>query len=293
MGNCCLQCGCFGTCCCCCKKCFTIEKPGTKFSEIRKTIKPFDLVLFRGGEFVSDVISTVQKMVFGNGDFTHVGVVITPEIFEFPNCEKGELYVWESTMSGKLGDGVNSTETKTGVFGVQIRKLKDVVDAYDSDPATKIAVAHLNNNPFDQLESEDGKQYEERIIPLKKKISDFHTKRFGKGYDWIMSSLASAPFGCCVCINNCWDGLMSCLKCNCASKFSSKDKYFCSELATEIYQVIGALPDDIIPNTMAPVEFLNLHNTQKSIFSKPQLIIKDKTIVTENTHLTNEEKSKI
>ena len=58
------------------------------------------------------------------GLWTHVGMVITSDLLNFKNSVPGKLYVWESTMSGSLADGVNDTITNAGKFGVQIRSLE-------------------------------------------------------------------------------------------------------------------------------------------------------------------------
>src|SRR5438309_11598776 len=103
----------------CCSKETLLSKPGTRFSDLKNQVKPLDLMVFRGSDFVSDTISFLEKWKFGQGDWTHVGVVMTTDVITIKNGQPGRLYLWESTMSGKtLGDGVNNVETNQATFGV-------------------------------------------------------------------------------------------------------------------------------------------------------------------------------
>lgn len=59
---------------------------------------------------------------------THVGLIVRDDVFP---AAGGQVYVLESTMGGVLNDGVKEFRNKTK-FGVQLRKLEEVLDAVDA-----------------------------------------------------------------------------------------------------------------------------------------------------------------
>ena len=99
-------------------------------------IRPLDLILFRGVDFVSRAICFVESKKLGRGDYSHVGVAITRDVLDLPFLEPGRIYVWESTFSAKAGffarftDKVPDLETEGVRFGVQIRDLELIVPGY-------------------------------------------------------------------------------------------------------------------------------------------------------------------
>lgn len=212
-------------------------KPGVKYSEIQNEFRPFDIILFRGGEPVSDAIAFVEKLFVGQGDWTHVGMIITTDIIPIKNGKPGKLYIWESTMSGDLGDGVNNVETGDGFFGVQIRDLEQVINKYDNDEDTKIAWCRLINNPILKKETESESDYEVRMKVVKDDILNFYKKHNNTTYDYNCLNLASAVY----------DHVPKCGK---------NKKFFCSELVTAIYQILGLIPKELDPELMSPVEFV-------------------------------------
>ena len=134
------------------------EKPGCPYWEIREKMTTFDLLLFRGTDFVSNAIARVEAFEDGRqvrdiANFTHAGLVIRgrdlmpPITVEEAHwlCMDG-VYVLESTMSGKLADGCYDVNGKTHL-GVQLRNLDDVVMHYDAKPAARLACCrHIRVN---------------------------------------------------------------------------------------------------------------------------------------------------
>lgn len=59
---------------------------------------------------------------------THVGLIVRDDVFP---AAGGQVYVLESTMGGVLNDGVKEFRNRTK-FGVQLRKLEEVLDAVDA-----------------------------------------------------------------------------------------------------------------------------------------------------------------
>ena len=118
-----------------------IVKEGYLYSDLRKHIKPLDLILFKGGDFVSDLIRLIEYVDLGKNwsdGYTHSGMIVTKELLNDDRLEEGTLYIWESTISGKLGSGVYNIDGKS-FLGVQLRKFDDVIGPYDEPNNTCVS----------------------------------------------------------------------------------------------------------------------------------------------------------
>jgi hypothetical protein len=230
-------------------------------NEVKNKIRPFDLICFRGGDFVSNIISDVEKKSFGNGDWTHVGIVMTRDVFKFKGKDN-KLYVWESTISGKFGDKVNNIYNQSQ-FGVQIRDLGKVIEDYLKVKGTKIGWCKLINNPLDQQENESNRSYRKRVSNLKINIRQFYYRHKDAKYDYTLKTFLKTLFPKLSKIK--WINKL----------LHNNDKYFCSELVAKIYQDVGVLGNDIDPENVAPVELLGYSNDNiKKIVDEPLLLCK-------------------
>lgn len=244
----------------CCSKDIVSPKTGLTIADIKNKIQPLDLIFFRGADVVSNTISLAEKYDVGQGSWTHVGMVITPDIVPIKNSKPDGIYVWESTMSGYLGDGVNNIETGSWTFGVQIRDLADVVDKYDNNSNTRIGWSQLNNNPLVKKDGESDDEYKTRKNKISKILTDFKAKFGNATYD----------YNCCdLCSGLCPKEL------NYPDKFfgSSDEKYFCSELVAKIYQLIDVIKKNVKPVNILPEELLGFgDNELNKIVSNPQFV---------------------
>ena len=173
-------------------------KEGLNYLDYKEHIRPLDLILFKGGDFISDIIRFLEKIKSRNipeskavyditpDSFSHVGIVVSDEILDDQRLKPGELYIWESTMSGKLTDGVNNIQGKS-YLGVQLRNLNDVIFAYDSSPCTRIAFSPIKESSMEIWEDKDS---------LKRKFTSIFTKYNGVRYDANLFSLSSSIFSC-------------------------------------------------------------------------------------------------
>jgi hypothetical protein len=196
------------------------------FQDIKHKIQPLDLLVFRGKDFVSSTIRVVQKKFLGSGDWSHVGLVVTTDLLPIKNGKPGKLYVWESTMSGRLTDGVYDTESGKAKFGVQIRDLEELLAA-----SCEIGWCRLRVNPWK----------EKKLM-----VQEFYKKHGKATYEYNIFPLFKTIFSC-----------MSKVK-------GSKDKFFCSELVATIYVLVGVI-EDVDPETIAPVELLNKKLVKKPV----------------------------
>ena len=194
-------------------------------------IKPLDLLLFKGGDFVSDSIRKLSRKIMGGryeaGKFSHVGVVISREILNIPILEYGKLYIWEATMSGKLGGDVYNVQGDW-FLGVQIRDFDEVIQSYDKPDDTRIAYARLKNYP--------------EITPeLKNTMFKLYDKYNGRPYELNFMQLFGALYPKARC---------------CRPNYGIKKFIFCSELAGIIYKELGIFNQDIEPYNIVPADFI-------------------------------------
>ncbi len=110
-----------------------------KYTDIRHLLTPLDLIFFRGNTLLSDCIEGMQKEVIGDGDFSHVGLVITkwalPSLkitHPFVNSHPDDtLFLWESCLATDnpdiSPDHTLDVESHEPVLGVQIRLLDKVI----------------------------------------------------------------------------------------------------------------------------------------------------------------------
>jgi len=183
-----------------------------------KNIKPFDLLFFDGSSVISDMIEFTEKIFRGNGEFSHVAIVVNKQIMPCLNvCNDDTLYLFESTIDNAVPDA----ETGNIKYGVQIRNMNKVINSYNG----AVYWAKLINNPIIKLNHELGIVYHDRINNLKMIMNNLHTKYINDTYQYNICRLL-APF-----LPYCY-----CLRSKCCF---GKDEMFCSELVSIVYTNIG------------------------------------------------------
>ena len=262
-----------------------------QYSEIKDQIKPLDLLLFRGNDFISDTIKEFEWLLEGCGEFSHAGLVVDNKILPFVSQLKDDhLYVWESTMSGSCdgynkSGGVPDIEIGKGRFGVQIRDLEDVIISYEEtnksnvneNKNTAVAWCQLIKNPF--LTNDDNRK---EIID---ELNRFHTQYGFRKYELNPLVLLSAIFGCCRKLRNDYDK-MSIMGHNILVKFGKaygkeddedidEESVFCSQFVTMIYKRLNIIPKNIRSSDISPVDFLLARKIEKLV-ADPVYIIPDK-----------------
>lgn len=229
------------------------------YYNIRPYLKTGDIVFFRGGESASNMISKIEKKLTHNGLYTHVGLILLSNSFPIGspyrfrgtssgsgsgsgNCNDNMFeyvipYVIESTMSGKLSDGVLNIEGYS-FLGVQIRKLDEVIEAYDKDTTTHIAIGHLKCDLYDQHINSNLNVT--KIIDI---VREFN----GISYDVNCFDLFAAAYKKLRKIRNFFKKYCIC--------FRKKNLQFCSELVANIYIKLGILNPLINAEDVLPVDF--------------------------------------
>ncbi len=137
---------------CCSSKAITNFKAGTKFEEIKKSIRALDVILFS-----KDSSADERGML----NWSHCGVVVTKDILPLDTIKSDVLYLLESIS-------VNNS------FGVQIRELEKVVDEYDNNEITRVGWAPITNNPLVQKATEKMISFLEKKKKITEELLDFY-----------------------------------------------------------------------------------------------------------------------
>lgn len=256
------------------------------YENIKNQIKPFDLIFFKGGEIISKGIRLIQKTMLGIENkkdvWSHVGIVVTKELFDDPRILPNKLYISESTLSGKLADGIKNIDNKA-FFGVQIRELDLLVQKYankginsvniqadkpvtndcnkekrnkkknNREKSTAIGWARMKDNPFRDM-SEKGMIKQQKI---RDQFTILYPNRWeGMQYDINLISLAASVFP----IFRPIDWLIKKI-----NLFNTDDWLFCSEYVFDILQVFKFYDKRIDGSFVLPNDLLGYDNSTPSV----------------------------
>jgi hypothetical protein len=222
-------------------------------------LKPLDLILFKGTEFVSKSLIKIMKTRIKHvdnkeiDDFSHVGMIITKELIDLPELVSGKLYIFEAIYSGKMTDGVKNIYNKS-FFGTQIRDFDAVMLNNDKHSNVQIAVVPIKNNP---LYGPDAEKVKRRF---KVAFEKYNNARF----EGNVFSMLGALYPKFRCIRNFTEEV-----------FERKRWMFCSELCAQVYKDIGVLKEDAEPRNVVPLDFIGFDqdgDITKGIFDKHFLI---------------------
>lgn len=208
-------------------------KDGTKYANIKNQIRDFDLIVFSGDDFVSKFIMDLSSYEMGKdaGHYSHCGMIISRNVLNNPKMEEGEWYIFESTMSGKLTDGILDIYGDT-FFGAQVRKFDDVMKAYDAPLHTQVRWCKFHNNPLDHMDIND----------VRSKMQVLFDEYNHRMYEINLSNMFFAMFPKIRKYQ---------------PSFFKKDPFvFCSELVGIIYVGLGALASTVIPMNIVPADFI-------------------------------------
>lgn len=221
---------------CCTRSNILKAEEEISLSSIKDKIRPLDLMAFRASDCCSDIVFKSelarQKLSLNKGYvFTHVGIIITKNIFNNPNMEDGKLYMLESTVCTNIPDIEGVVR-----WGVQIRDLEQVIKDYETSNDTLVAWCPLLNNPSMAIDTAD---------KFRKVYDEIRDKKWDAN-GW---SLASAL---CECLRPC--------RCCMEHLFGTEDWLFCSEMVAIVYKALNILPTSINPKDVVPDDLVNPKN---------------------------------
>lgn len=255
----------------------------SSYQDIKSSMRPFDLIAFRGGDIVSDLITELENEQCGVGDFSHVGMVVTAEILpvchiqgkEF-NLDPNKIYVFESTFSHNVAgitDGPHDVVTGKGKLGVQLRDLEEVIPRYITSEKTKVAWCRLLNNPFDKPNADrDG---------IREEFTKFFEEYEMTLYEVDFNDLMAAMFPSLRILRNIQDYILKNLfkvlhSCGLSEHNTGPAGWqFCSELVGNVYQLIGVLPKHFDPRDVLPVDFFGYDIDGIPALVAPPIYIRD------------------
>lgn len=203
-------------------------------------MKLLDIIAFRGDEFVSDLIAKLENKILApelKEMYSHVGIVISSDILDDPLLEPGKLYIWEATMSGKLGQNIYSLHHPGKMFlGTLVRPLKELLYQYDKNNKAYYAWCPLTTRP------EFTKAFQIKFTSLFKRYNN-------RPYDANPVALAASLFKIC---RPCRDSL--------EKKLKTENWMFCSELIAQVFQDLQMIPHSVISNNVVPMDLLGFDN---------------------------------
>lgn len=255
------------------------------YDNICGNIRPFDLIAFRGGDVISDLISTLESYRLGLGTFSHVGMAVTSEILSFynKNGEKiylspGRIYVFESTISYNVPD----ITTGRGKLGVQIRDLEEVIPSYITSENTHVAWCKLLHNPFDRIDNESDISLNARRNIISERFQELFFQYEGCMYEMDLISLLGGMFpsirGARTIRDKIYNKLYSVLYfCGITKKenIGPAGWQFCSELVANIYQSFDIIPDTCNPKDVLPIDFFGCDEDGLPLLVESPVFIKD------------------
>jgi hypothetical protein len=213
----------------------TRNKVGVFYKDCLKEAKSFDLILFAGSDAISLLIKYItEKEIndkldehYGENTYSHVGIVIRKDVLDYLDDDK--IYVWESTMSGKLGEGVKNIDGNS-FLGIQLRDLEKVIKAYDDSDKTRVALLPLiidyDTNKLDEFKR-------------------FFNRYNNTLYDINPASLLSSLIPCIRPARKSFEELLG-----------TEDLLFCSEMTTLVYKLLGLFPEHINEKNVVPQDFI-------------------------------------
>jgi hypothetical protein len=252
----------------------SVTKPGIPFDEISARIRTFDLILFRGSDFVSKAIAEIENAYSGVNDFTHVGIAIRArdidELSPLWRSETDALYIFESTASGALVDGCAAVTDHRGHLGVQLRNLPQVVKHYDAKPATRMAWMPLQESVRAQIPPHAVDAVLNRYMYV--------------AYNASCIGLLAAAFPLVRRVRDCWAfRKLRNLFCRCCCCGARPNTWlFCSELCAQIYKDIGVFPRGVESADVLPVDFLPAETTPILTASSSEQKVSGETVDTDN-----------
>ncbi len=202
-------------------------------------MKPFDLILFKGSNLISDLIQAGEYLSTKRNDFSHVAMLVNNIVLPIPQLLPNNWYILESTSNLSSSDGPVNVLTGKRKFGVQIRNLKQVIEKYDGE----VYYAPLIDKPTtpDQL------------------INVFNENK-NKIYELNCLELCASAFKCCRKLR---DDVEIVFK-----NYKVDDMLFCSELVAIVLQRIGILPTSIDPKNYIPVDVLGIRDNYPNVITK-------------------------
>lgn len=235
-----------------------------KFKDWEQNLRPCDAILFDSVDITGKCIQLCQSRKSNNlNKWVHIGIVCPHTFMDFKHKEKEESYIIESLFA--IGKNTVNVETNKLHGGLQIRKLKNVVESHINRGGSVVCL-RLNENPFHLTLGE------EKLLTLKEKNI------------YINSNLVIKQK-----LNNFWKSYnhASYDFCNCSRsiginipflKRKEHKRLFCSEAVIRLYQHLDIVDNTIESERISPGKIAqwclnNKKNKKEIIFDESNVSI--------------------
>lgn len=231
---------------------YNYEKKYVKFKDFEKVLNPLDLILFNSVDYIDKCTKCLRKKKKKSiNKWVHVGLICPQNFMKFEKKFNKDSYIIESIHG--IHSNINSIDTNRLKNGLQIRKLKDVVDLHIKKGGIVVGIKLLNN-PFNlTLMEEKNLSYKQKQIYINSRLSE----KFR--------------------LNNFWNTYTN----NKFSLFKNIKKYKRSEVVTKLYQCLDIVNNSIKPDKINPGEIAKscVNNNDEIIFdnSNINVLIHNKT----------------
>ncbi len=262
---------------------FLSEEGVLLYKNVRKNIKNFDLLFFKGSNLISTIISETEKRQTSNGSYTHIGMALDGSTLPstHPLYARDRVYILESNMGGELsGDKVGSALDGKSFFGVQIRNLDLIMQRVGLENEVGWA-------PIDSEKVFNKTLYQELTKPTtnesREKIAAIFDRYVGLNYDATLVDLGASAG--CLCFrqirkatqtdkkstNCCAAGIVNyVIRKKMKNKIapakatdSPRDRMICSELTARVLQNAEIIqPGSVNSENVIPVDFLPKNNKE-------------------------------
>jgi hypothetical protein len=215
------------------------------YNFIKLDLKPLDLLVFRGTGIIADFIGAAQEYKLGNGDISHVGLVVTSEILPYYikknkkyYLNKNKRYVFESIGSG-----------------VVLRDLEKVIRKYIKNDDSHVGWCVM--------------KFEYNITH--EKFKPIFEKYYGRKYDLSFLNLAGALYPILRGMRNIKNKITNFIYHTLLKNKENVSKWqFCSELVANVLKDLKIMNDNIIPSNVMPVDFLGYdQDNTEVIYNSP------------------------
>lgn len=263
----------------------------SSYKDIKDKIKSFDLLAFRGDDFISNTIANLELEEIGSGEFSHVGMAVRSDILPFCiingkqfNLEPDHVYILESTFIYNIpGETHNIPDVIANhcKIGVQLRNFEEIIPIYITDKITKIAWCKLINNPLNRLSTDTDDKFINRQLAVKERFKQLFMEYYGRLYEMSFINLLSSIFPSLRPLRYLHDEIYISLYkalhlCGIAKNDSGPAGWqFCSELIANIYQSYNIISAAIDTKNIVPVDFFGYDKNEFPAVVESPVFIKN------------------
>jgi hypothetical protein len=214
--------------------------------------EPFDLIFCHTRTNMGKFLYLNEFLASGRSGITHVGIVVTPEVFPIANSIPGKKYLWDAFNSIVDKPVVLDIEEGIPIATAHIRDLEKKLEADRDFAEQSIGLAKLKHNPWRQSEHRPDyrKLLKEVCLELKTKMKQIPFSMSETGLKLTSTRIWSDEQKYDDKRDRISDDLFTP-----ALPTSFPESLLCVTLVAVVWQAIGVLPNTIDPVSIFPTDF--------------------------------------